>query len=193
MTALDWLDILKECQLEAGGFLLVDYPGYGLCAGNPGADSMLENAIGAYQTFVESERWIIRRPCLGVLGWSIGVAAGLRFAEKFPVQDLVLIAPFTTMEDMVKRFTGFRPGTLLLDRFDNLAALSRVCAQTLPPKVTIFHGEKDNLIPVSMGRSLAESLPNLIEFHSIPGTGHSTIFEDAHELIYAKLRRTPSS
>jgi len=153
MTALDWIEILGECQLEAGGFLLVDYPGYGFCAGNPGADSILENSIGAYQTLTESKRWIIRRPRLGVLGWSIGAAAALQFAEEFPVHDLVLIAPFTTMEDMVKRFTGVRPGMLLLDRFDNVEALSGVCAQIPPPAVTVVHGEKDALIPVSMGRS----------------------------------------
>ncbi|HTD17314.1 MAG TPA: alpha/beta hydrolase [Chthoniobacterales bacterium] len=192
MTALDWVEILRECQLEAGGFLLVDYPGYGLCAGNPGADSILENAIGAYQALIENKRWIIRRPHLGVLGWSIGAAAGLQFAEKFPVQDLVLIAPFTTMEDMVKRFTGIRPGMLLLDRFDNVQALSRVCAQTPPPAVTIVHGEKDALIPVSMGRSLAQSRPDPIEFHSIAGGSHNTVFWDAKELIYAKLQGEPA-
>ena len=194
MTALDWIEILQECQLDAGGFLLVDYPGYGLCAGNPGADSILENAIGAYQAVIQSKRWIIRRPRLGVLGWSIGTAAGLQFAEKFPVQDLVLIAPFTTMQDIVKRFTGIRPGMLLLDRFDNVEALNRVCAQTPPPKVTIVHGEKDALIPVSMGRSLAQTVANPIEFRSIPGASHNTVFWDARELIYGKLRaEAPSS
>jgi uncharacterized protein len=194
MTALDWIDILKECQLDAGGFLLVDYPGYGLCAGNPGADSILENAIGAYQALMENKRWIIRRPRLGVLGWSIGAAAGLQFAEKFPVQDLVLMAPFTNMEDMVKRFTGIRPGMLLLDRFDNVGTLSRVCAQTTSPTVTIVHGEKDALIPVSMGRSLAQTRSDLIEFHSIPEASHQTVFWAARELIYAKLRAgAPSS
>jgi uncharacterized protein len=189
MTALDWIELLRECQLEAGGFLLVDYPGYGLCAGNPGADSILENAIGAYQALIESKRWIIRRPRLGVLGWSMGAAAGLQFAEKFPVQDLVLIAPFTTMEDMVKRFIGIRLGMLLLDRFDNFEALRSVCAQTPPPTVTIVHGERDSLIPVSMGRSLAQTLADPIEFYSIPGASHNTVFWDARELIYAKLRR----
>jgi pimeloyl-ACP methyl ester carboxylesterase len=194
MTALDWIEILKQCQLDAGGFLLVDYPGYGLCAGNPSADSILENAIGAYQALTENKRWIIRRPRLGVLGWSIGAAAGLQFAEKFPVQDLVLIAPFTNMDDMVKRFTGIRPGMLLLDRFDNLGALSRVRVQTPSPTVTIVHGEKDALIPVSMGRSLAQADSDLIGFHSIPKASHQTVFWAARELIYAKLRGgAPSS
>ena len=188
MTALDWIEILRDCQVEAGGFLLLDYPGYGLCSGNAGADSILENAIGAYQALMESKRWIIRRPRLGVLGWSMGAAAGLQFAEEFPVQDLMLIAPFTTMEDMVKRFTGFRLGMLLLDRFDNIGVLSRLYAQTPPPAVTIVHGEKDALIPVSMGRSLAQNLPAPIEFHGIPGASHTGVFWDAKELIYAKLR-----
>ncbi len=173
MTALDWLEILEDCQLSIGGFLLVDYPGYGLCSGNPTADSNLENAIAAYHVLIDSKRWIIRRPHLGVLGWSIGAAAGLQFAEKCPVQDLVLIAPFTTMEDIVKKFTGIRPRMLLLDRFDNLTALSSVCEKNTDVKVTIIHGEKDALIPISMGRKLSQSVPARIEFHNIPGASHS--------------------
>jgi pimeloyl-ACP methyl ester carboxylesterase len=188
MTALDWLEILKDCQLSTGGFLLVDYPGYGLCAGNPTADSILENAIVAYHALIDSKQWIIRRPHLGVLGWSIGAAAGLQFAEKFPVQDLVLIATFTTMEDMVKKFTVIRPGMLLLDRFDNLATLSRVCEKNTDVKVTIIHGEKDALIPVSMGHKLSQSVPARIEFHNLPGASHSAVFSEARELIYVKLR-----
>jgi pimeloyl-ACP methyl ester carboxylesterase len=188
MAALDWLEILKDCQLDGGGFLLVDYPGYGICAGNPSADSILENAIEAYHAFIESKRWIIRRPRLGVLGRSIGAAAGLQFAEKCPVQDLVLIAPFTTMEDMVKKFTGIRPRMPLFDRFDNLATLSRVCEKNTDVNVTLIHGEKDALIPISMGRKLSQSVPARIEFHNIPGAGHSTVFSEARELIYAKLR-----
>jgi uncharacterized protein len=188
MAALDWIEVLANCELDAGGFLLLDYPGYGLCAGNPGADSILENATAAYHAVLASKRWVIRRPRLGALGWSIGAAAALQFAEKVRVQDLILIAPFTTMEDMVQRFTRVRPGMLLLDRFDNLSALTRVCAEKPPPKVTIIHGEKDTLIPIEMGRSLAESLPNLSEFHSVPGASHHGVFWDARELIYAKLR-----
>jgi uncharacterized protein len=189
MTALDWLEILKDCQLDAGGFLLVDYPGYGICAGNPSADSILENAIAAYHAVIESKQWIIRRPRLSVLGWSLGAAAGLQFAEKCPVQDLVLIASFTTMEDMVKKFTGIRPGMLLLDRFDNLAALSSLCGQNPGLKVTIIHGEKDALIPISMGQRLSESVPDRTEFHSVPGASHCSVFGAARELIYAKLRQ----
>ena len=187
MTALDWLDILKECRLDAAALLLVDYPGYGFCEGKPGADSILENAIGAYQAVIQSKRWIIRRPRLSVLGWSLGAATGLQFAEKCPVQDLVLIAPFTTMEDIVKRFTGISPGMLLLDRFDNPVALSRVCALNPELKVTVIHGEKDALIPVSMGRRVSESVPGLSEFHSVPGASHNTVFWKARDLIYSKL------
>jgi uncharacterized protein len=188
MTALDWLEILNDCQLSTGGFLLVDYPGYGHCPGNPTADSVLENAIAAYHALIDSKRWIIRRPHLGVLGWSLGAAAGLQFAEKCPVHDLVLIAPFTTMEDMVKKFTVLGPGMLLLDRFDNLTALGHVLEQNPELKVTIIHGEKDALIPISMGRKLSQSVPARIEFHNIPGASHSTVFSEARELIYAKLR-----
>ncbi|MBI5154036.1 hypothetical protein HZA57_02265, partial [Candidatus Poribacteria bacterium] len=34
-TALDWLDIVEKIETPGVGFLLVDYPDYGLCQGNP--------------------------------------------------------------------------------------------------------------------------------------------------------------
>jgi pimeloyl-ACP methyl ester carboxylesterase len=54
--------------------------------------------------------------------------------------------------------------------------------------VMIIHGEKDALIPISMGRSLSQSVRARIEFHNISGASHSTVFSEARELIYAKLR-----
>lgn len=59
-----------------------------------------------------------------------------------------------------------------------------------PSSVSIYpiHGEKDALIPISMGRKLSQSVPARIEFHNIPGASHSTVFSEARELIYAKLR-----
>src|SRR5260221_552108 len=87
----------------------------------------LGDIVAADHVLIDSKPWISRRPHLGVLGWSIGAAAGLQFAEKCPLQDLVLIATFTTMENIVKKITGIRPKMLLLDRFDNLTAPSSVC------------------------------------------------------------------
>jgi pimeloyl-ACP methyl ester carboxylesterase len=77
---------------------------------------------------------------------------------------------------------------LLLDRFDNLTALSRVLEQNPELKVTIIHGEKDSLIPIKMGRRLSQSVPGPIEFHGMPGASHSTVFSEARAIIYAKLR-----
>jgi uncharacterized protein len=188
MTALDWLDILQDCRLDAGGFLLVDYPGYGLCAGNPSTNSIFENVLGAYHSLLQSKRWILRQPHLSVLGCSIGTAPALQFAEKCPVREVVLIAPFTRMEDLVRRVIGIAPGMLLLDRFDNLTALGRVGAQTPPPKVTIIHGEKDSIIPIGMARTLAKSVSIPIEFHSVPEASHNSVLRMARELIYTKLQ-----
>jgi pimeloyl-ACP methyl ester carboxylesterase len=56
-------------------------------------------------------------------------------------------------------------------------------------KVTIIHGEKDALIPISMAHRLSESVPDRTEFHSVPGASHHSVFGAARELIYAKLRQ----
>jgi len=189
MTALDWLVILNGFQSDSIVFLLVDYPGYGLCNGLTTADSISESAVTAYRALIGQAGWTEANPAIGVLGWSLGAAAALQFAERQRVEDLVLISPFTSMQDMVRKVVGLPPGMLLLDRFDNIAALTQVCAGTSAPRVTIIHGYKDALIPVRMGERLASLAPNLIDFHSIPGASHHSVFSEARKLIYSKLRR----
>ena len=44
MLALDWLDLLRGYPDRSAGFLLVDYPGYGLCQGSPNPARIRESA-----------------------------------------------------------------------------------------------------------------------------------------------------
>ena len=187
MNALEWLEILDKFPSDSTGFLLVDYPGYGLCSGQATLDSIAESSVGAYRALVEQNQWTTSPQFLGAMGWSLGAAAALQFATKQPVQHLILMSPFTTMEEMVKKFIGFRPRLLLLDRFDNLATLAQICARKPVPKITIVHGEKDALIPVDMGRTLAALAPHQIDYRSVPGASHHSVFSAARPFIYSRL------
>jgi pimeloyl-ACP methyl ester carboxylesterase len=53
--------------------------------------------------------------------------------------------------------------------------------------VTIFHGEADSVIPVSMGRELAAMDPARITFHALPGADHNDVVLLAGPLLYEAM------
>jgi uncharacterized protein len=157
--------------------LLIDYPGYGNCQGKPGPQSILENSERALQALLDQTGW--RFGTLRALGHSLGGAAALQFAAKHIVHKIVLISTFTTMDAMVRATIGINLGPFLQHPFDNVRSLKAILSMNPVPEICIFHGEADGLVPVQMGRALAQLDPTRIKFVSIPGADHNELIEEA--------------
>jgi uncharacterized protein len=160
-VALDWLPLIVDSHEPRTGFLLIDYPGYGNCQGKPGPQT----------------RW--RFGALRALGHSLGGAAALQFAAKHTVHKIVVISTFTTMDAMVRATIGITLGPFLQHPFDNVRSLEAILSLNPVPEICIFHGEADGLVPVRMGRALAQLDPNRIKFVSIPEADHNELIEEA--------------
>jgi pimeloyl-ACP methyl ester carboxylesterase len=76
--------------------------------------------------------------------------------------------------DMSRVATGLPLGFLLWHRFDNSARLAELAARA-PGMVVILHGFRDEIIPVTMSRTLAAQQPAIIRLREIPGGRHNTI------------------
>jgi uncharacterized protein len=176
-VALDWLPLIVDSNEPRTGFLLIDYPGYGNCQGKPGPRSILENSERALQALLDQTRW--RFGALRALGHSLGGAAALQFAAKHTVHKIVVISTFTTMDAMVRATIGITLGPLLQHPFDNVRSLEAILSLNPAPEICIFHGEADRLVPVRMGRALAQLDPARIKFVSIPGADHNELIEEA--------------
>ncbi len=174
--ALGWDAFTEEHTRPATGFLLMEYPGYGACAGKPSPATMLttnERAVELLAAHLGLDVVEVHRRAGGV-GHSLGAAALLNYAAKHPLRRLVLISPFTTMKDMARRTVGWPLCELLVHRFDNHARLSEIAAD-LPP-TTIIHGDRDPLIPLRMGQELAAAHPS-ISLSVIVGAGHNDVLD----------------
>ncbi len=187
--ALDWVDLVARAPDKRDGFLLIDYPGYGLCEGSATPAGIRESSGKA---FSELAAHLQATPAgldgkLNVLAHSIGCAAALEFAVLHPVRKVILVAPFTSLRDMARRTVGWPLCWLLRHNFDNRARLAELSARPTPPRVTIFHGSEDALIPKQMGRSLAETFPNTATFHEIPDADHNSIVYDAERQIFSAM------
>ncbi len=182
--ALEWLVHLRPVPRTHTGFLFIDYPGYGKCAGRSARDAIIASFEAALHTL--QQRHPAVRPAveqsLNVLGFSLGAAVALELATRHPTQHVVLLAPFTSMHDIASSIVVWPITALLRERFDNTHALKVLAQGSVPPAVIIVHGDADEVVPVAMGRALAQTFPAMITYHELPGASHS-ILERAAPLL----------
>ncbi len=194
--ALDWLDWLGDAPREHTGYLLVDYPGYGLNEGVPRATRILHSSLGALDALAKYSRTDRREleKGLNILGHSLGTATALQFAVHVQVKKIILVSPFTNLRDLITdRYGEFLGGSINLinpEKYDNIQRLAELAARPTPPQVFIFHGDSDNVIPVWMGRKLAQLYPAMTTYYELKGLGHSGFFAAHMPLILDAMSKS---
>lgn len=142
--------VAVERYVAAGyGALLPEYRGYG---GNPGSPS----EDGLYADGRAARAWLAARGVAPerqvLIGFSLGTGVVTRLAQEQAPAALILIAPYTSVPDVVAhRFGRLVPGWLVRDRLDSLSRIDRITAPTL-----ILHDRDDRSIPVTHGQRLAQ-------------------------------------
>jgi uncharacterized protein len=186
--ALDWTGLIAHDRQAGDAFLLLDYPGYGKSEGyatiastRATAESALDELAKHLSTTKEK-----LEPLLSVLGHSWGTAVALDFATRHSVQRVVLVAVFTNLREEAALVVGGPLSYLLSENYDNRKALDELSRRSPPPPVEIFHGTKDDIIPVRMGRELATRFPAFVRFHPVNGGDHlSPLFTATSEILNA--------
>ncbi len=186
--ALDWADWLKQHGPVEDAFLLVDYPGYGDCEGAPNPARIRENfktvAPLAWREIGSSPD--PRR--LRFFGHSLGGAACLIAACELGIRRGVLLAPFTSTMEMSREMTGLPLGFLVHHRFDNRARIGEIAAGD-EAEILILHGTDDEVIPVTMARTLAREFPGAVELLEIERGRHNTVQIQHADRLAEALRR----
>lgn len=169
-------------------YIFVDYPGYGLCEGSPNPSRIEESVVALAAKLKSDWHWTDAELSArsGVFGHSIGCAAALIAADRLQINRAVLCAAFTTMTDMAQRTVGWPLCYLNRHRFDNVARLQSLTARNA--RVRIFHGTADEVIPVTMGRELAQKFPQSVKFTEVTDSHHNEIVNDANAEIATALR-----
>jgi uncharacterized protein len=184
--ALRWDNFVQPTATPGVGFLLVEYPGYGAHAGKPSPENILRGSERALELLLAHVN-LKELPVLpSAFGHSLGAAAATQWAAQHPVENLVLISPFTTMKAMAKRTVGWPLCELLVHRFDNEQRLTELIQRQLP-QTTIIHGDKDPLIPIAMSYQLAGMDPR-IHMTVIAGANHNDVLDLGYEEILRAMR-----
>eukprot|EP00928_Gymnodinium_smaydae_P066779 TRINITY_DN4973_c1_g2_i1.p1 TRINITY_DN4973_c1_g2~~TRINITY_DN4973_c1_g2_i1.p1 ORF type:complete len:359 (+),score=85.44 TRINITY_DN4973_c1_g2_i1:191-1267(+) len=127
--------------------LAVEYPGYGICPGEPCEASVTQNA----RLVMEFAQHVLGFPldCILLLGRSIGCGPALSIASQLPLGGVILVCPFKSVKELVKHNAGSFIADLIGERFPNQELVKKVVAPVL-----IVHGLKDKVVPCSHGQAL---------------------------------------
>lgn len=148
------------------GMLMMTYRGYGGSTGTPSEAANVADAKLAYAWLIENG--VAARDII-LYGESLGSGIATQIAAANPVRGLVLDAPYTSIVDVAARQYPFLPvRALLLDRYETLRYIGRVKAPLL-----IIQGERDQVIPVGMGRAVYAAAPEPKRMITFPDAGHS--------------------
>jgi pimeloyl-ACP methyl ester carboxylesterase len=176
-------DLFGDFGRQGAGVLAVDYPGYGRSAGTPSEDANLAAAEAGWD-------WLGRnapgRPRV-VAGWSLGAAVAAQLAARRgnEVAGVMLLSPWDRLAEVARiHFPAFMVGALLPEKYDSAAAAARIAAPAL-----VVHGDRDDIIPVKLGRRLYEALPEPKRWVEVRGAGHNDLLarREAWQAITAFL------
>jgi len=159
-------DRLQLFQGQGFGFLIMAYRGYSGSQGAPSEARNVSDALKAYETL---RGFGVAADDIVVYGESIGTGVAVQVAAQRPVGAVVLDAPYTSIVDVAEIAYPVLPARLLMrDRYETMEHLKSVSAPLL-----VIHGERDEVIPVEMGRAVAAAAPGPSKIVTFPLAGHS--------------------
>lgn len=178
-TAGEALASLRPLHARGFGVVVMEYRGYGDAAGRPSEAAFLADAeallVGLTARGLGPSRIVLSGRSLGT-----GVAAELALRGRGAA--LVLVAPFTSIPDVVRQSVPFAPtGLLVEDAFDTASKSARIGVPTL-----IVHGDADEIVPFHMGVALAEAIPAATLLR-VPGAGHGDVLDRDAPSVLASI------
>jgi hypothetical protein len=176
--AIELTPIARALPFETDAFLLVDYPGYGACEGSPGPATIRQNMKGSVAAACKELKLDVKDlPKVGrAFGHSLGCAAALMAADEFDLTAAVLIAPFTSTQEMAQKL-GLPKEFPLRHKYDNRTGLTELAKNK--GTAWVFHGVSDEVIPVAMSRALADEFKETVKLNVVVGARHNDVFSRA--------------
>ena len=148
------------------GMFMMTYRGY---AGSTGAPSEAANVADAKRAYDALLKEGVKPDDIIIYGESIGSGVAVQVAAEKKAAGLILDAPYTAMVDLASGQYPWLPVRLmLLDRYESKSFIASIKCPLL-----IIHGEKDEIIPVAMGRAMFALATEPKTIVTFPEAGHA--------------------
>lgn len=147
---------------------LIPYRGYGNSTGEPTEQALYSDAVEIFKRVKDNHESV------SLMGRSLGSGVATYVAANRPVDRLILVTPFDSIENVAKEHYWMVPVSLFIK--DSYRSVSRV--KDITAKTYIFIAENDRIIPRKRTDQLiARFGDQLEEVFIIRGAGHNTISE----------------
>jgi len=156
-------------ELLKKGFqvFIFDYRGFGKSKGSPSREGVYLDGPAAYDFLLKTRHIAPDRIIL--FGRSLGAAVATEIAIKRKANRLILESAFTSTKAMARTMPLFALlSPFLPAHYNNLKKIEHI---TIPK--LIIHGNRDEIIPFTMGEQLFEAGPEPKAFYAIEGAEHN--------------------
>ncbi len=159
---------VADWQQQFGDSVLIfDYPGFGRSGGSPNEAGCYAAAEAAFAWLTQVQKVPAERIVL--YGKSLGGGVAVELATRRSHRALVLAKTFTSLPAMSQHLYPWLPARWLTRTQFN--SLEKLGSCTRP--VFVAHGDRDTLIPFTMGKQLYEVAHAPKHFLPMPGEGHN--------------------
>ncbi len=156
---------IRRYHAAGRGILMMSYRGYSGSTGSPSEAANVADAALGYRYLIANG---VPAHDIILYGESLGTGVAVQTAARMEVGGVILDAPYTSVVDVGAAVYPFLPVRWLAkDRYDSLAVIGEVRAPVL-----VVHGERDTVIPVSMGRQIHAAVTAPKEIVTYPLAGH---------------------
>ena len=152
--------------------LLISWRGFSGNKGSPTENNLYKDAKAAIKWLNEegvSNNQII------LYGESLGSGVAVEVGKENNFNSIILESPFTSIENSAKIYYPYLPVRLILkDRYDSISKIKMI---NIP--ILVMHGEKDDVVPFSMGKELFEKANSPKESYFTPDDDHMMEFNSS--------------
>jgi pimeloyl-ACP methyl ester carboxylesterase len=146
----------------------MNYRGYGGSTGKPSEAALIADARSLF------DRVHADHPNIIVIGRSLGSGIAIHLASERPVERLVLVTPYDSIQNLAAaQFPYFPVRWLLTDKFESWRYAPKITAPT-----RLITAQNDEVIPASSTAALYKHFsPSIATLTVLPNVGHNTISE----------------
>ena len=175
-TIADNVDLAQDLAALGFGVMLVEYRGYGVSAGTEPSEDGLNRDADAALSLLAADG--LGPNQIVLWGTSLGSGVAAEMARRGRGSALILVSPYTSIPSVARRLAPFLPiGLVVGDRFDTLTKAPDIHVPTL-----VIHGDRDEVIPFDMGRTVSAAVPRAT-FLVIAGGHHNDLLVLAKERV----------